>query len=227
MNTPSNFKEQFINLKDKLETANFTITEFNLGNAVEESTIELIESAIQFSLPSEIKQFYRAHNGLTFSWTNPELPSLSGWIDIWSLERMFGGYYGNNKNTYNEDGMYELLWFDDHSGEELAFRKQLKMFEPHLGMSAATAIQIKSENDCKLFYSDIDLLIELPLGFNEYIQFLISTAGLNGLRYDLQNDEFYTNPEALNTDLNSLPETIYAKEALSFLNKRQTIPLFY
>ncbi len=57
MNTPSNFKEQFINLKDKLETSNFTITEFNLGNAVEETTIELIESAIQCALPNEIKQF--------------------------------------------------------------------------------------------------------------------------------------------------------------------------
>ncbi|MBU3660918.1 MAG: hypothetical protein FGM14_13660 [Flavobacteriales bacterium] len=221
MNTPTNFKEQFINLKDKLETANYTITEFNVENAVEESTIELIEHVIQYALPIEIKQFYRAHNGLTLSWTNPDVPSLSGWIDIWPLERMFGGYYGDNKNPYNEDGMYELLWFDGHSEEELAFRKQLKMLEPHLGMSSATAIQVKSENDYKLFYSDVDLLIELPLGFSEYVQFLILTAGLNGLRYDLQNDEFYASPESVNFELNLLPKSLYCIDSLSFLKSKK------
>lgn len=227
MNNNFNFTDRLLSLNDKLQECGYTVTELIIGKPANRKTFDIIERSLNLTLPDDIKQFYRFHNGITLGWNNPSDNTISGWIDIWSIERMFGGYYGNEDAPFLEDGMYELLWFDNHDNQELEFRKSLRIIEPHLGTTAATAIRFEAEYNYKLYYTDIDLLIGLPLSFNEYMEILIITSGLNGIRYDLQNDEFYNNPESANNELNQLPIEVFKAGNLSFLNEKHTSPVIF
>lgn len=211
-------------IKNKLEALGATITDFNIGNPVDDSLIERIEKEFAIQIPKEIKDFYKQHNGISIFWeTNNQ---VAGWINIWSLERMFGGYHATADSELRSDALEEYFWPEGYyKGRELAFRKTLRMLEAHNGLLSSTAISFDKNGEVKVYYVNLDSVIELPFTFEEYCNFIEITLGVDEARYYLQEPDFYQNsifnflPDLKNSNLINVDE-------LDFLKGRKPKVLF-
>jgi len=204
-------------IKNKLEALGATITDFNLGNPVEDYLIEKIEKQFSIMLPQEVRNFYKLHNGLSIFWEIDN--QAAGCIDFWSLERMFGGYNATPGSELRSNTLKDYFWEDGyHKGKDLAFRKELRMLEPHNGLDSSTAIHFSKNGEVKLYYVKMDAVIELPFSFEEYCNFVKITLGIDEGRYHLQNADFYSSsifdflPDVNKLSLSDINELDFLKD---------------
>lgn len=211
-------------IKDKLIAAGATITSEEVGKSVDDLLIENIEKKFMVQIPKEIRDFYKLHNGVSIFWETSN--QVAGWIDIWSIERMFGGYHATDESELHSEALKNYFWEEGyHEGKDLALRKKLKMLEPHNGLDSSTAIAFGINGEVKLYYVKLDMVIELPLSFEEYIGFIKTTLGVDEGRFHLQDEDFYQI-----SILNFLPDlerlNLINVAELNFLKDRKPKVLF-
>lgn len=211
-------------IKNKLITAGATITSEELGKPADDLLIKRIEKEFEIQIPKEIKDFYKQHNGISIFWETRN--QVAGWINIWSLERMFGGYHATAESEWRSDALEEHFWPEGyHEGRELAFRKSLRMLEDHNGLDSSTAISFDKNGEVKVYYVNFDSVIELPFTFVEYCNFIEITLGVDEARYYLQDPDFYQN-----SIFNFLPDlknsNLINSDELNFMKGRKPKVLF-
>ena len=140
-----------------------------------------IESTFRSPLPKAMLDFYSHLNGFRLVWqTKPVVtPAASGVLDLFPLERAFGGEHHMWTVDWDEFVTRGELWNDESKdicpADSLTLRN-MRQFDRHLGRNQILMEVVNSGVD---FFSYIDGgTSKLNAGFDEVLDMVFQTAGV-------------------------------------------------
>ncbi|HEY1038568.1 MAG TPA: hypothetical protein VGF30_04140 [Bacteroidia bacterium] len=189
-----------------------TLDQSILNDPVSSSVIAKAELLMGMPLSDDIRDFYLQANGFTIKWLLEKSNSssfLSGWIDVWPLEKMIGGEYADQglEDIEIEKAFEEILILDNDSEEERAELCKHRVLESYNGLSSYTTLRFSKYDGVSLHYTDSYRPLEIstiPLSFSEYIKFVFESLGADGCRQALKEKDFFVNPYEFYPELKAI-----------------------
>lgn len=169
-------------------------------------------------LPDSFLAFYRSMNGFELEWKLDGDEYTYARFQMPPLQDVFGGLRGEYNRDWNSRFLEGIIDFDILSEKEVEFCKRLRLI--YSAEYNDTFIHLDrldgKSSEPQLYVSDEGFFIPLTINFEEFLELLMETRGLEYWQRFLTKEENYSDREfATIPPLHSRMEKIFPKANLS------------
>lgn len=193
------------------KTDGIEIFDFKINKGISEKKIAKIEQYLGYQIPPIMKSFYAIVNGFNLQWNyEKDNIQLYGFIDLWKLERVFGGWDGSISKSKISNPFEDILWNDYMEEKNIKEIRQHKLIESIEGEGSFVTCKI-SNGEVKLYYLEDEKLKKIHADFQQYLLIIIESFGVEDIRL-LTTKKSYKKRIHSYKELNILKEAQISRE---------------